>query len=488
MAQAVGETLQESGEVFDATAEQKKAYKRKAGLWSQSHPLPRLLLLTQVMSIVRPLQIAFFHFAGAAFQREQDVKAARGEKRTYKVLEVALGRQVHAAFMAVCQEFEKWPAPFPLRDQNLTHRSLAFRLLSRCGCALHQIMRSVHRGHPYRIFRLLESLESDLDGLRQMATTPPCLRESFSDHFLSTYGEATDGSAAQVFLESAASLVEIDIASMEARHAMNRGASISKSLQTWTVALETLNMSWTTRQACRRRPLQETPAKKLGRPCKQQDQEKKKSGGGGGPYRAWLHVNYAGMRGSRALWSTVAKLYRQISPEEKEHYRQLGRQGTLAWQQSRQNPGPKQRGVAFGLPLPRNVPSTAAMLPNLMDGHGIVVAGDAPRAQALVPRVACEFETGLKMLNSEQRAAAKQAKTRMDAEDEQLRKHSEAVLQKVPSMMSGVHSADLYVAACSGGCSTSQAPTRLDFDPPSVDFAAVAWCGFESFAFVPGCC
>lgn len=42
-------------EAFDASVAQKRAFKKKAGLWSQSRPLPRLLIMSDVMMVIRSL-------------------------------------------------------------------------------------------------------------------------------------------------------------------------------------------------------------------------------------------------------------------------------------------------------------------------------------------------------------------------------------------------------------------------------------------------
>ena len=474
------------GAPFDMTAVQKKAYKTKAALWCKSDPLPRVLLLMRVMAIVRRLQHAFFYLGSEAFNRAQDLRAAKGERKSCKVQHVAMGHHVQAAIAGVCQELERSPAPFPIANQNLSNRSLAFRLLSHCGCSVHHLMRSVHLQHPYKLFLLLETLGTTMDGLLQMAAEdPPCRRDELADDFLTRWASraSVPGAdreqlqevrrAACAELESAAAIIEIDIAATEARHAMNRRASVLKSLQTWTAALHYLSASWVVRQAARARTTTQKPEpKRLGRPPKAKavQEGKKRSGGGGGPYRAFLHINFAGVRGGRATWSAAAEAYRQLSDEERRYYQEIGKLGTAAW---RQNPHGR-RGVAFGRPLPARSSKQLPSLPNIVRSDGVVVAADQPRPQALVPlpQLACTFSQGMKALTRQQRAEARAMTIRAQEEEELIHRHSQAVLATMEDPFPAVRAADHFAQACKGFCAVQT--TNVEIQPPSVEFSAAS--------------
>ena len=287
--------------------EQKRAFKKKAGLWAQSQPLPRLTLLMQMMTVIRHLQHKFFHLASAKFEREQQVKCARDSHRTYRVLEVALGKDLQQAFEAIYACFAREPLGFPIHARNLKHRSLAFRLLARCGSALHQVMRFVHQRHPYRAFLLLKQAEGSLQDL---ASEPACMRDEFSADFFTRFNREQQEEAL-VTLEAIAAGVDVDISAMEARHALTRRTTVQKSLQTWVASLESVNVTWTVRQ-CQRQ--NQNKARAQPKPKTQQPTDHKEktnkgmkrklgesqagpaktktSGGGGGPFRAFIHENY----------------------------------------------------------------------------------------------------------------------------------------------------------------------------------------------------
>ena len=83
---------------FDASLAQKRAFKKTAGLWAQSQPLPRVLIMMDIMVAIRSLIFQLFHIASAKFDKVQKLKAVRGQPRTYRVLEAAEGRHVMSFF------------------------------------------------------------------------------------------------------------------------------------------------------------------------------------------------------------------------------------------------------------------------------------------------------------------------------------------------------------------------------------------------------
>ena len=467
---SVTQAVQDGGEDTEDVAAKKKAFKQKAAIWGQSRPLPRLLLLSLVLAIVRKLQHRFFHLGSEAYNRQQNVKSAKGQPRNFKVLEVASGNDIKTAMSSISDEFLKCPTPFPISDQTLRYRGLAFRLLSRCGGGLHQLMRSVHRGHPYRLFLLLA-------GVSEVVDDPPCMMDELSQDFVSRFAGRETGDMAMTFLEFVAEAVEIDIASMEARHAFNRRATILKSLQTWTASLEAINTLWVLRQARRARDKcsgSVKAAKSKGETAnkkQQKNERKKRSGGGGGPYRAFIHVNYAGVRLTRDRLREVAREYRKLSEVDAQYYKELGRLGTMAWQQAVKNKA-RARGVAFGNPLPSASRPPGPSPPNTVLDSGIVVGADVPKLQALVPVTACSFEKGIKMLTAHQRRVAKDMAKTLQEEDELLARHQEEVSTSVPSLLSEVPTREMVSSACQAG--SALPVSRLEWNAPSIDFAAVA--------------
>lgn len=458
----LSEVFQQTGQAFDGTAEQKKAFKKKSAAWARSNPFPRLSLLTQVMEILRGLQHKFFHLGSQAYNRKEAYRSARGKPRSFKVVEVALGHDIARAFVSICEAFLRCPKALPIKAQTLQNRSLSFRLLSRFGCALHQLMRSVHKNHPYRLFLLLVGAVEDI------LNEPACLREEFSHDFLQRFKDHECEAMATAYLEAAAEAVEIDISCLEAKHAFSRRASIMKSLQTWTASLESLNMMWLIHQVQKHdKTFQKSRAEEQPQQPHNPDaaNTEKKPGGGGGAWRAFIHVNYAGQRGGRALWKKIAEEYRNLDAASKAHYVRIGKLGTIAWRAR----GGKKRHAAFGKPLEASQPSNYG--PNQITDAVVIVATDADRPQALVSRVACKFDKGLKALRSEQRLAVKAMKQEMEKEESALNKHTQEALLSTPWVVPGVCASDTFHDASAGGCSCKI--TKLEWNAPVAAFTDV---------------
>ena len=191
----------------------------------------------------------------------------------------------------------------------------------------------------------------------------------------------------------------------------------------------------------------------------------KTPGGGGGAWRAFIHVNYAGQRGGRALWKKIAEEYRNLDAASKAHYVRIGKLGTIAWRAR----GGKKRHVAFGKPLEASQPSNYG--PNQITDAGVIVATDADRPQALVSRVACKFDKGLKALRSEQRLAVKAMKQEMEKEESALNKHTQEALLSTPWVVPGVCASDTFHDASAGGCSCKI--TKLEWNAPVAAFTDV---------------
>lgn len=285
-------------EAFDASVAQKRAFKKKAGLWSQSRPLPRLLILMDVIMVIRSLLHRMFYIASEKFEKAQRFSASRGHSRTYRVLEAALGKYVSSFFHALCELLQRGTAGFRETDMSPRYRSWAFRTISRCGCAMHQLLRSRHRQNPYLLFKIL------IGHIDEIISVPSCLRDELASKFFKRFPtrSAATSPEAMAVLQGIALASDTDISAMESRHAITRRFTTLRSLQTWTASLEDVNVQWIMKQAAA------TSAKpKFKRmETESQTQERKRhgrgkhrhgpggKGGGGGAWRAFLHVRHAG--------------------------------------------------------------------------------------------------------------------------------------------------------------------------------------------------
>jgi hypothetical protein len=123
---------------------------------------------------------------------------------------------------------------------------LLFRMVSRAGCSLHFLLRRVRAGYPYKLFLVLASHTY----IAEILADPDCLYDDLAAAYLAHFStfEAITSPAGMAVLVGLASLLSVDIAGVEARHASTRRITTLSSLQTWIASLEAVSADWCTRQ------------------------------------------------------------------------------------------------------------------------------------------------------------------------------------------------------------------------------------------------
>eukprot|EP00435_Cladocopium_sp_Y103_P045770 s2018_g13.t1 len=291
------QAVKSAEQAFDASVAQKRAFKKKAGLWAQSQPLPRVLIMMDTIAVIRSLIFQLFHIASAKFDKVQKLKAVRGQSRTYRVLEAAEGRHVMSFFHSLCKLFSSSTAGMPRTNMNMKHRAWAFRAISRAGCATHQVLRFEHRRCPYTLFKLLTG------SVAEVLDLSPCLHDELTAAYLKKYPSraAVSSPEGRCALQTLALAIDTDISQMESRHAVVRRLTIFRSLQTWAASLEDINVRWTMKQACENTKTEMRSRQQRDNVKKVRKRGKHRHGpggrgGGGGAWRAFLHVSYAGRK------------------------------------------------------------------------------------------------------------------------------------------------------------------------------------------------
>lgn len=230
------------------------------------------------------------------------------------------------------------PEALPQMDRTLANRSLGFRKLSRKACSLHALVRVPMDNHPYRLFKLLEIRSDPVPP----DMGPACLFDEVAHTFFATYPATEEGelsAEAFAFLESSARAIDVDLATIEAKHASTRRIAQLRGTQTWVPSLETVNTEW----VCRQVSINEQSAasehyrqQKDGKTKKKRKtpgKQKGAKGGGGGGCRAFFHEKHQGRKMTAASIKEMHAAYDALPPEEKQRYKEIGRNATLAWRQ-----------------------------------------------------------------------------------------------------------------------------------------------------------
>ncbi len=415
------------------SVEARRAFKQKSGHWSHSKPLPRLLMLLDVMQVVKALIHHFFYLGSKDFERDQQRACASGQPRKYPVVEAVQGTHLAKFFAAVGQLFRRCPSALPSDAKTMWHRCLSYRLIARSGCAMHMLLRHSHQAYPYRLFKVLAELENP-NVLPMLARDAVCLHDELANDFFTRFPPESENfrrTEALACLETLAQAIQLDISGIEAKHALTRRITTFKSLQTWISSLEGVSAHWTTRQIRTERNFLEQVHSSTQETAKnKRDQADsnlpKKKGGGGGAWRAYVHINHAGVKITRQSARKIAEEFRNISAEERAYYQNIGSKGTMAYRCGYK---------AFGPSLARPAPGSFVQPPEVgtISMTGAIIAADLARPVELVAHVSEDFDVGLRQIATKHRKHQEHLKKIDRKADETLGQHSRDLLGTLSS-------------------------------------------------------
>ncbi len=188
------------------------------------------------------------YLSGSTFDRIQDLNAATGKPRQYRMVEAARMTDCQAFFEELVKQFQTPAKGLPMSAMTTAFGQLHFIMLSRAGCAMHQLVRHPRTLHPYELFRMLlpDGNPGKYDELRKNS----CLHDELSSAFFKHFPTWT--TQAESVLRGIAHGTLVDVAQIETRHAISRRMTTLKSLQTWTTSLDNVSAEWAHRQASMR--------------------------------------------------------------------------------------------------------------------------------------------------------------------------------------------------------------------------------------------
>ena len=347
--------------------------------WVCSDPYQHLVLLREVLAISHSLFAKFFLHSGAKWNARQEAEAAKGNPRSFRVLEAAKGKDLEATMKSLVTALQEQPTAMG-QLVKAGMRSLRFRMLVAFLCALHQLLRVSRQGFPYRLFLLLEKEDrAQIDQtLRAVFDSPLCLCDPLTEALkkrCSTLEQLASADTSAI-LESLAAIYEIDIASIEAAHSTTREFWKLRS-RGWTPSLEAVSAKFSLRfSSLAKKDLGNKTCTKKGH----QRTKKAKIARGGGAWRAFVHDKAAGRQLNAELSRELATQYHALPEKEKELYIMAGHAATVAHQRGLK-PFPRDRKHTAPTPTPtvRDIPQ-----PGTTTSTGALVALDEhPRMEIL---------------------------------------------------------------------------------------------------------
>ena len=238
-AQAVEDPDAGAGEID--WVQRNKAFRTNAAAWSRTQPAARLSVLRQVVGVTSHLMSRLMKVAGAEWAETQEILAAKGLPRSYRILEGARADDMQTFAREIMEQLSQAPKAIPAWAQTKGTRTLHFRLLSRALCGLQFLMRQPREGQPYQLFRTLCHGDP-----AQYRPGPPCLEDELSSEFYKLFPEWCP--RAEACLRALALAIHVDVAAIESKHASARRLLTVKNVQSWVATLETLSAEWTHRQ------------------------------------------------------------------------------------------------------------------------------------------------------------------------------------------------------------------------------------------------
>lgn len=209
------------------------------------------------MEPLRQLLSGKFAVAGEEWERQQRKNtldaASKGQcgfhVRDYRLAVAARGTdeaQCLEKIRTLLDQLVMW-AVLPPTDRTVSLRGLVFRMLSRAGCSVQELLVAPHAQFPIKLFRLLHE-----PGLGpRFAETPDCMLDPWTLQMKRDY-PTFSGEEFQVCLAFYGLLVWRDMSQVEARHATIRRSATLNSVQTHPVTLSDLSARWTFLQVRKR--------------------------------------------------------------------------------------------------------------------------------------------------------------------------------------------------------------------------------------------
>ena len=372
--QAVGEATPGGGEAV-AKADREDAASKERGDapdWVRENVKHRKIAMAflrgqplALMILIRLLMEPLRQYMGKQFRRAADkwdfsqraamahaAEQGREHVRQLRVVQVAEGsddRQFALQVRLLASTEHLW-AIMPPSFHTVRNRALAFRCISRVGCAFAKLLATRHQRFPFRVFLLL----LDPAKAQELLQTPDCLLDGWTKTLKGLYPDFS-GEEFQQVLYTVALLLRVDISSVESRHASIRRLLTARSVQTHPMGFADLSAQWVfqqhrTQQAAEQ-PKKKAEAKQGDRRSENGRQQKARAvkkttttkrgkprkPGFGGAWRAWVRMKASAYRKPDGVvdMAELSKAYRDAKADNTEEYQRAARVGKEATKQGR---------------------------------------------------------------------------------------------------------------------------------------------------------
>jgi hypothetical protein len=288
--------------------------REKSLIYCRSSPFTLLVVFRQVYEPMRVLATTKIHIASEAWERRQQALVARAKlngtfsyaSRSYRVVEAASNKAEDKALQQLSMLYfcnMMW-ALLPITSITAETRCLIFRLLSRVGCGIEELLRQTHRTSKFMMFLLLAGTPGILAYLQGR---PPCTLCPWARRICDYYSHDFGGAEMMAYLAFRALVICTDMSDIESLHAWIRRLLTTRSAQTHLMSLVDVGSNWLLSRGRKRAASQMTavgvaPVASKRRPAKKGRAPGKAVKGHwtGGLQRAFFHEHLTGVKFDRA--------------------------------------------------------------------------------------------------------------------------------------------------------------------------------------------
>ena len=297
----------------------------EAAAWVLTRPAPRLVAIKAVVKHLLALMGQFLWISSPGWEREQQRLAAQGSRRSYQVLEAALGQQVKDCMQKLVGVYFAVPTGVAAMRMTRKLRNFFFQMTTSALCGLHSYLRVERSAFPFQWFRIL------LGEMDEVFSIADCLRDELASEMFTLFptAKAAGSLECRAVTEFLASSIQLDTARIEARHSSNRETTMQRG-RGWGVTMQVLNSKFVVRQhASQAQRAKQTHAidKACGKKQKKKDPNKTH---GGGAWKAFIHDRFKAHKFTRESMRMIAAEYRALTEAEYQHYVEAGRLATQA--------------------------------------------------------------------------------------------------------------------------------------------------------------
>ena len=364
--QPLPQLVNDNVNLLDANEDKKRAerlqhFRAALALLDTPAWLDSLLVMLQCLRPQKDLMSQVLWKTGAVFERQQLEAMAATGAREWRALHLHQERDLNDFFqtaMVNLHDKNLWQLEHVLDTEE--YRSLVFTAAVRGPATMFQQVTLRVRGFPFRLLQLL--VENTPEHAETILKTPQCLLDGLSLSLLRKYNTAAllcnDTDLRQI-LSTLGHLVLCTTYTTERLHSKhsrrNRPDTHAKTLEQFALVHSTwLGPSFSTT------PPHARAKGKTGRPRKEMKEQvasdiphnpkPKRRKGGGGAWRAYIHHRCE--QGAAANFATMRDEYRNLTEQQLQFYREIGRLGATGEKAKKNFSGWQGRRVFANNPSP----------------------------------------------------------------------------------------------------------------------------------------